>query len=260
MAYGTVEDRVILPIPGAIFGPALRIDVALDADHGRGLCCRLGRGGSRSRRGSGGRRGVSRRGAWGLLAAWGRAAIGLGLGVRGYSAPAQLFLRGVEQIVGLVRRLGLRPFIGGGRFLAGFGFRTSGFLRRFFVLIGLCASLARRRQPAQLFLGGVEQIVGLVRRLGRRPFIGNGRFLAGLGVGGIGLSVRVLRLGRRGLGCDCTGCTLARRLLLGLSGPARFGAADRVAIDGQFRYRSLPTPLCLITRLLPTGHFAGEIG
>src|SRR6185295_10968274 len=123
---GTVETGIILPIPATIFSPALRIHVTFDADHGRGPWWRLGRRGSRNRRRTGGRGVVCRAGAWGLRAAWrlDRAAIGLGLGGSGYSGPAKLFRGGVEQIVGLVRRLGLRPFIGNGRFLAGLGVRS----------------------------------------------------------------------------------------------------------------------------------------
>ena len=112
--------------------------------------------------------------------------------------PAKLFLRGVEQIVGLVRRLGLRRFVGGAvscrlrlgcfgvlgicidrarlfvggeRFLAAIGPGVSG--------IASYGRSSRPRDPAKLFLRGVEQIVGLVRRLGLRPFVGGERFLAG---------------------------------------------------------------------------------
>ena len=61
MAYGTIENRVILPIPAAIFSPALRIHVAFDADHGRNPCLRLSRRGIRDRRGAGvGQSAVSR--------------------------------------------------------------------------------------------------------------------------------------------------------------------------------------------------------
>src|SRR5262245_10062741 len=253
MTYGTVEDGVILPVPATVFSPTLRIDVAFEVDRPPSPCWRLaGRRGrysrGRCRRGAGGRGSVSRAGAWSLLAArpFGSAATGLGLGGSVRSRPAHLVLGGIEEVVGLVRRLGLGPFFGGGCLLAGLGLRGSGFLRRFFGLNAFGAdlarrregrnafgaNLARRREPTQLFRRGVEQIVRLIGRLGLWPFVGSGRFLAGLGVGGIGLSGRALRLGRRSLGCDRARHTLARCLLLGLRRPARFGGAARLALDG----------------------------
>jgi len=45
---GTIENRVILPVPAAIVGPAFRVDVAFNGDHGRGRCLRRLRRGVRA--------------------------------------------------------------------------------------------------------------------------------------------------------------------------------------------------------------------
>src|SRR5262245_55592456 len=107
MTDGTIENRVILPIPAAIFSPALRIHVAFDADHGR--CPRLGLS-------------VVLEAASTDAVLSGLAfAVSVFMGpsfrlgcFRGALArsrnPAELFLRGEEQIVGLVRRLRLRLY------------------------------------------------------------------------------------------------------------------------------------------------------
>jgi hypothetical protein len=100
MACGTVENRVILPVPAAIFSPALRIHVAFNADHGRSPCLRLSRG-------------IAGR------------AFRLGCSL-GCFDRAKLILGRGEQIVGLVRRLLRRLFVGGERFVAAIGLGVRG--------------------------------------------------------------------------------------------------------------------------------------
>src|SRR4029077_3450760 len=149
MACGTVVNRVILPVPTAIFSPALRIHIAFDAVHGRSPRLSLSLLGIRVRRALAGR--SSRLGCF-----------------LGCFDRAKLILRGGEQIVGLVRRLVLRLYVGWERFLVAivFGVRGMGFSGRTF---GLDCG---------------------------RPFVGRERFLAaiGFGVRSIGFSGRPFRL------------------------------------------------------------------
>src|SRR5262249_41958777 len=168
----TVENRVVLPVPAAVVCPVLRIDVAVNAVCWRSVCSRRRRGnwvrgvGLRLRVGVGG--GIGGRGPFGL-------------GVCGISFPshtcragqllsalarsgdaAPLFLRRIEQIIGLVLRLGLRLFLMDERLVAGLGVWGIGFCDgvRLSCFLG---SLARSGDAAQLFLRRVEQIVGLIR-------------------------------------------------------------------------------------------------
>ena len=241
VACGPVENRVILPVPAAIFSPALRIHVALDADHGRSPFLRLCRHDIWGRRGIGwricvrlGRRQPGRDLAW-RLRHRSRAALRLGCfpgALDGSRDPPKLSLRGVEQIVGLVRRLGIRGsgfsdrsvslgnflgvldtcidrarlFAGGERLLAVIGPGVCG--------IASYGRSPRPRDSAKLFLRGVEQIVGLVRRPVLRSLVGGGRFLP---PSGLAFAVGVLGAAASGCATAALGATAPGALRLGLA-------------------------------------------
>src|SRR5262245_36046338 len=151
----------------------------------------------------------------------------------------------MEQIVGLVPRLGLRRFLGRDRCFGRFGVGGIGFSGRSVGLGCLRGVLASSRAPAKLFRREVEQIVGLVRRLGRRRLVGQGRCFARLGRRGIGFSGRLFGLEARSVGCGSIGTTPGRCLLIGLADAGRFGICRQT----RFLRRRASAALFLFARV-----------